>query len=832
MTIRELQSKRLWFLAPILLLPGLILAPAVSGAQSDPPADARFVASPPKSGSNEFYVGNRDPLTANPLLALPIGSIEPHGWIRAQLRLMADGFVGNLTEVSDWCSINGNAWVSPVGRGEHGWEEVPYWLRGFTALGFIMNDQRIIDESRKWIEGVISSQGKDGFFGPRTNLEEAAVSHTTDNDLWPNMIMLYVLRTYYDATGDDRVLTLMRRYFKWQTTVPLDVFVQGTWQHWRAGDNLDSIYWLYNRTGEAWLLDLARINHEQTADWSADIPTWHGVNLAQGFREPAQYFQQSHDPRHLEATIRNYETFMGTYGQVPGGMFGADENARPGFTGPRQAAETCTMAEFMHSDEMLTRITGDPKWADRAEEIAFNSFPASMTPNLRGLHYLTAPNMVQLDRQSKSPLLENTGDTLSYNPWRYRCCQHNVAFGWPYFAESLWMATRGNGLAAVLYAPNSVSARVGDGTRVKIEESTDYPFRDRIEFRVSTEKPVSFPLYLRIPGWSDEVEIELNGRKLSPGNSRGPWLELNRSWQAGDVVRLRFPMKIRVKDWTRNKDSISVSRGPLTYSLRIEERWEKYGGTDQWPAYEVYPASAWNYGLIVDPDQPQTSFKIVEKDGPIADQPFELDAAPIELEARARRIPEWQLESNGLVGAIGQSPVRSEAPAEQVRLIPMGAARLRISAFPRIAGPGEEGKVWSVSTSPPVASFIWHEDQISAVNDGVVPTAGHQDAPKATFRSHPGTAEWIQYNFPEVRRLTSSEAFFVYDGEVELPQSWQILWSDGQSWRPVSASGDYPIEENRFSRVDFAPVQARAVRIVIQSRPEASSGVYEWRVGE
>ena len=66
MTIRELQSKRLWFLAPILLLPGLILAPAVSGAQSDPPADARFVASPPKSGSNEFYVGNRDPLIGKP----------------------------------------------------------------------------------------------------------------------------------------------------------------------------------------------------------------------------------------------------------------------------------------------------------------------------------------------------------------------------------------------------------------------------------------------------------------------------------------------------------------------------------------------------------------------------------------------------------------------------------------------------------------------------------------------------------------------------------------------------------------------------------------------
>ena len=815
----------------LFLFLGLLQAPAVRCAQPESPV-VRFVDLPPESGANDFYVGNRRPLIANPLLALPIGSIEPRGWIRTQLQLMADGFSGNLTEVSQWCNINGNAWVSPVGRGEHGWEEVPYWLRGFTALGYILEDQRIIDESRKWIEGVIEGQGKDGFFGPRANLEEAAVSHTTDNDLWPNMIMLYVLRTYYDATGDSRVLSLMKRYFKWQTTVPLNVFVQGTWQHWRGGDNLDSIYWLYNRTGESWLLDLARINHEQTADWTAEIPTWHGVNLAQGFREPAQYFQQSHDLRHLRAAIRDYDTFMGIYGQVPGGLFGADENARPGFTGPRQAAETCTMAEFMHSDEMLTQITGDPIWADRAEEIAFNSFPASMTPNLRGLHYLTAPNMVQLDRRSKSPLLENTGDTLSYNPWRYRCCQHNVAFGWPYYAESLWMATRGNGLAAVLYAPSSVSAQVGDGTRVRIEESTDYPFRSQIEFRISAEKPVSFPLYLRIPEWSDQVEVELNGQRLSPGDSPGRWLELDRSWQAGDIVRLRFPMKVRIEDWTKNKDSISVSRGPLTYSLRIEERWEKYGGTDEWPAYEVYPASAWNYGLIIDPAHPESSFKVVEKEGPIADQPFAIDAAPVELLARARKIPQWHLESNGLVGAIGQSPVQSDSPVEEVRLIPMGAARLRISAFPRIAGKGEAGYPWTVPVSPPVASFMWHEDQISSVNDGIVPGPGEKNVPRMTFRSHLGTAEWIQYDFPQMRKLSWSEAFFVSDGEVQLPQSWQILWSDGQSWQPVVSGGGYPIEKDQFSRVTFQPVEVRAVRIVIQSRPEASSGVYEWRVGE
>ena len=106
------------------------------------------------------------------------------------------------------------------------------------------------------------------------------------------------------------------------------------------------------------------------------------------------------------------------YGQVPGGMFGADENARPGFTGPRQATETCGLVEMMGSDEMLLAITGNPIWADRAEEIAFNSLPASMTADLKALHYLTAPNQIQLDRASKSPMIQNGGDMFSYNPYR------------------------------------------------------------------------------------------------------------------------------------------------------------------------------------------------------------------------------------------------------------------------------------------------------------------------------------------------------------------------------------------------------------------------------
>ena len=72
------------------------------------------------------------------------------------------------------------------------------------------------------------------------------------------MVMLFALQSYYDYSGDQRVIELMKRYFRWQLEYPEEKFLPPFWQQQRAADNLASVYWLYNRTGEAWLLDLGR----------------------------------------------------------------------------------------------------------------------------------------------------------------------------------------------------------------------------------------------------------------------------------------------------------------------------------------------------------------------------------------------------------------------------------------------------------------------------------------------------------------------------------------------------------------------------------------------
>ncbi|MCP5116848.1 MAG: hypothetical protein GY953_38980, partial [bacterium] len=325
------------------VLAAFVLTAMLPAAQDAAPGQTSVtvVSAPATDVRNEFYTGNREPLLPSRFIKLPVGSIQPKGWVRGQLELQASGFIGHLMEISRWCRLEGNAWTHARGEGEFGWEEVPYWLKGFLDLGYILDDQRIIGQAEQWTDAVLASQRPNGYFGSDANLKGTSyrslvLGSEEAPDLWPNMVMLYPLRSLYEATGDRRILEFMTRYFRWQSTIPMDKMLPMTWAKWRAGDNLDSIYWLYNRTGEKWLLDLARVNHERTADWTGGIPTWHVVNIAQCFREPAQYYQQAHDIRYYQATERNYDTVRGIYGQVPGGLYAGDENARPGFTGPRQ----------------------------------------------------------------------------------------------------------------------------------------------------------------------------------------------------------------------------------------------------------------------------------------------------------------------------------------------------------------------------------------------------------------------------------------------------------------------------------------------------------------
>ena len=640
----------------------------------------------PVAVRNKHYVSNQTPLMPQQFVKLPVGSISPEGWLLKQLELQRDGLNGHLGEISAWLQKEDNAWLKTGGK--WGWEEVPYWLRGYGNLAYIMKDEAMLKETKFWIEGILKSQRKDGNFGP-VQLNEGK------QDFWPNMVVLWIVQSYYEYSNDVRVIDFMSKYCNYLLTVPDDDFLSSYWENSRGGDNLWSVVWLYNRTGDKNLLALADKIHRNTADWtkSTQLPNWHNVNVAQCFREPATYFLFNKDSALLEASYNVQSLVRRTFGQVPGGMFGADENARIGFFDPRQGTETCGFVEQMASDEIMLLISGDPIWAENCEDVAFNSFPAALMPDYKALRYITSPNHVVSDSKNHNPGIDNSGPFLAMNPFSSRCCQHNHGFGWPYFAEHLIMATPDNGLAAVMYTACKTKGIVGsNGVEVTLHEQTNYPFEESIRFKVSTPSKVSFPLYLRIPSWCKNASISINGKIRNIQGASGSYACINREWKNNDVVELIVPMDFTVRQWQVNKNSVSVNYGPLTLSLKIDEvykkldsretaigdsKWQENADASAWPTFEIYPGSSWNYALMAN-----LPITVERKAWPADNNPFTITNVPLEFKAKGRIVPEWMIDEYGLCGVLPYENAKKSDKIDDIKLVPMGAARLRITAFP------------------------------------------------------------------------------------------------------------------------------------------------------
>jgi DUF1680 family protein len=261
------------------------------------------------------------------------------------------------------------------------------------------------------------------------------------------------------------------------------------------------------------------------------------------------------------------------------------------------------------------------------------------------------------------------------------CCTAALNRIVPNYVMHMWMATYDNGLAATHYGPCKVSALAGDRVPVEIVCRTDYPFNEVIEMSVRPAREVAFPLLLRIPGWCRRAELSVNGSAVKAVPNANGFVRVERLWNPGDAVRLRFPMSVRVTSGRdRNAQGApyaSVSYGPLLLALPIPDT--------QGPNVPD-PAAPWRYALEVQGEKLRHE-AVVERQAMPAKWDWPL-ASPLTLRTAGVAI-DWNPDPKS-PRLPAEAIVKGDRP-EPVTLVPYGCTKFRVSMFP-ITGPGPKAR--------------------------------------------------------------------------------------------------------------------------------------------
>jgi Beta-L-arabinofuranosidase, GH127 len=613
------------------------------------------------------------------LRRLPLGTVKPLGWLADQLRLQAQGLTGTLEAI--WPDVGPtSAWLG--GKGED-WERGPYYLDGLVPLAHLLDDDSLKAKASKWINAILSSQREDGFFGPSSN-----------DDWWPRMVALKALIQHAEATSDERVAPFLQRYFRHQLKTLAGRPLRN-WGKWRGAENSIAVAWLYDRTGEDWLLELADLLEAQTTDWDRyftvfphrDVTTvprlsTHVVNIAMGVKGPALRQAFHPDPGHraaLDAGLANLDRY---HGQVHG-MFSGDEH----LAGPDAArgTELCAVVEILYSLQEVVRVFGDPAHADRLERIAYNLLPAAMDARCTTHQYHQQANQVLVSIAPRDWTAADDDCQIFGLAPNFGCCTANLHQGWPKLLQSMWMTGGDGALHAVVHGPSSVRVADEHGL-IALAAETNYPFTTTIRYTVTESNGAERTLRFRVPQWAEAPT--LSGPDGAVTTVTDGYLSIGGRWKVGDVFELELPRRPRINE--RPSGGVGIDLGALVMVYSPGEVWERVAGSVDPGYWEIRARWGWNLALAVDDEL--VGAAVPEFSAP-SQVPFGLstgyperkvDGVPVRLQLPGRRLDEWELYKNSAASPPALSNVGAYVHHRHT-LVPYGSTRIRVAEFPRLA---------------------------------------------------------------------------------------------------------------------------------------------------
>ncbi len=600
-----------------------------------------------------------------------VNEVTPQGWLKRQLEIQAEGLSGNLDKI--WPDIRDSRWI---GGEKEGWERVPYWLDGFIPLAYLVNNEDMKLRAKKYIDAILERQQPDGWICPCEKDERPRY------DVWAAFLICKVLVVYHDCTQDERIEGAVYAALK-----NLHLHMEGNtlfgWALSRWFECLIPLFWLYERRPEKWMLDLAFALQEQGLDykklfkyWRFQEPAEHGrwsfmthvVNIAMALKSEAlmsRVTEEDESPFAKEALhLLQKDHGMAT------GHFTGDECLSG--NSPTQGSELCSVVEAMYSYEHLLSLTNDTHWGDMLEKLAYNALPATTSPDMWTHQYDQMTNQVECSYLPEEHIIFRTNSNESHlfglEP-NFGCCTANFNQGWPKFALSVFMKTE-QGIAITAIAPAILTTNIY-GVAVSCEIETSYPFRDEYKVIVKTEKPVDFTLELRIPGFAAKAKVD--GKEVVVGEN----YKTKKTWSDQTVcVSLDFETEVT----NRPNDLVCINRGPLLYSIKIDEKRVKHEFVKNdverkfpYCDYEIFAESNWNYGL--------NDEKFELHLGEIGDYPFAADMAPVWFTTSMCEV-DWKMEY-GVCKITPESNIPISEP-KQVKLIPYGCTNLRLTEFPKL----------------------------------------------------------------------------------------------------------------------------------------------------
>jgi hypothetical protein len=649
--------------------------------------------------------------------SIPANAISPKGWLKQYLINQRNGLTGHLENAG--YPFNTVGWAAdtiPDNKSFEKWwpyEQNAYWVDGMIRCGLLLNDSFLLNKARKSIYYVLNHPDSTGFLGPKF------LKPNCEGDRWVYVVFLRAWMAEYEATHNPAILTAIEKHYLG------DRF---PYNGERESINAEIILWAYSQSKDTALLNYAKEIYKNSNELNInsmvsdigflkDIAATgeHGVTFLEKSKLGAILYLYTGDNAYLQPSIAAFKK-IDKYHMMVDGVNVSSEHLEPVTT--QETHETCDISDYTWNISYLLKATGNAAYADKIERVAFNAAPGSVAKDFKALQYFSAPNQVIAARNSN---IRDGGGSMRYapNPGT-ECCPGNVNRMMPNFTINSWMTDGKGGLAAIMYAPSSVTYTLGENrTEVTIDEDTYYPFSDSIFFTFHLKEKTRFNFYVRIPGWCNDAHVMINETEINKQITPATYIPLFEEYKEGDKVTVILPSSFKLTPGPEN--GISIERGPLVYSLKIEENWKvdtlDQRSTSDFPAYELFAKSPWNYALSVTKDSIQQQIKVVNKT--YSDNPWSIENSPIELKVPVRLVNNWTLQHNTEMKYDNWTVERDEqgkvkrwyidktnikkgswlfspllpnaellkkglsAKADTVTLVPYGCSKLRITIFPK-----------------------------------------------------------------------------------------------------------------------------------------------------